>query len=47
MVAAIRERMVPGMVLVITDDSITKETQSGKDFVVMTTAAEDDEPPKK
>ena len=46
-VAAIRERMVPGMVLVITDDSISKETQSGKDFVVMTTAAADDEPPKK
>jgi len=46
-VAAIRERMVPGMVLVITGDSVTKETQSGKDFVVMTTAAEDDEPPKK
>jgi hypothetical protein len=46
-VAAIRERMVPGMVLVITDDSITRETQSGKDFVVMTTAAADDEPPQK
>jgi hypothetical protein len=44
-VAAIRDRMVPGMVLVITDDSITRETQSGKDFVVMTTAAADDEKP--
>ncbi len=40
-VAAIKDRMVPGMVLVITDQPLTAETQSGKDFVVMTTYDDD------
>lgn len=40
-VAAIKDRMAPGMVLVITDEPMTAETQSGKDFVVMTTYDDD------
>ena len=41
LVGAIKDRMAPGMVLVITDEPMTAETQSGKDFVVMTTYDDD------
>lgn len=41
--AAIAERLAPGMILLVTDDSIGAETRSDGDFVVMT--AEDAEKP--
>ncbi len=43
-VTAIAERLAPGMILLITDDSIGVETRTDGDFVVMT--AEDAETPK-
>jgi hypothetical protein len=34
--AAIRERMAPGMILLITDQPLSADTRSDTDFVVMT-----------
>ncbi len=39
--AAIRERLAPGMILLITDQPLSADTRSDTDFVVMTTDGED------
>jgi len=38
---AIRQRMAPGMLLVITDEPLSADTRSGTDFVVMTAEGEE------
>jgi hypothetical protein len=37
-VTALRERMHPGMTLVLTDAPLSPDSRSGKDFVIVTTA---------